>query len=562
MVACTPAGGTDEPREPSSSAASEVPSGGTRGADASVPDPSDEPPAGQPSSSGGTLRIALAQDPATLDPRLLADREGETIADAVFEPLVRMDARSRLTPAAAESWTVDDAGTTFTFHLRAATFHDGTPVRARDFVRTFQRIADGRAEPRSYLDYLLADVVGSDDARELGVPLRGVEALDARTLTVRLERPQPGFLATLAHPALVPTPPLAEEDPEAFAAQPIGNGPFAMAGPREPGSFIRLVPDPDHRQTARIDEVLFTVYGEDASREAQWQDFVDEQLHVALVPVHRRDEAREEYGGSRDGYSGPGLLDGLTSGVYLYGFDTTTPPYDDPRLRRAVSLAIDREALAEEVLRGTRAPASSLVPPSVPGGQQGACDHCRHDPEAAAQLFAEVRADLGEDAVEGLTLTHSRGAIHTAIADRISSDLRATLGVEVNFRSLDLGVYVDRLYAGDLDIFRLGWEVSTPDQGAYLRPLFHSSQLDAENLTGFVDDDVDSRLDAAKYAAASQARSSLYRSAERAILDEAPVLPLLWYRHEYVVSPVVRELTISPFGRINLTEVSLEAAGD
>lgn len=523
-----------------------------------LPTISEQLPAGEDDPQGGTLRVALSQDPASIDPRFVADSEGEAIVDAVFEPLVRAEHPSRLTPGAAERWTLTDAGATFTFHLRRAVFHDGTRVTADDFVRTFNRIADGTAEKRSYLDYLFDDVVGIEESRANGTPLRGVEALDDRTLRIRLTRPQPGFLSTFSDPSLVPTPPSADDDPGAFGQQPIGNGPFAMAGPREPGTFIRLARSETYREPAHLDEVLFTVYEDDASREAQWADLVGDQLHVAQVPVHRRSAALDIFGASSDGYTGPGLLDGITSDVYLYGFDTTRAPYDDPRLRRAISMAIDRRSLADDVLQGTREAATALVPPSMPGAQPGACEHCVHDPEAAAELFAEVVADHGSDVLDPLLVTHNRGAIHTAIAERVASDVAAALDVEVEFRALGLELFLDEVKQGRTSLFRMGWNVTTPNMGEYLTPLFHSSHIGAENLTGFADEQLDQLLTTAKHAAAPQARTSLYQSAERAVLDAAPAIPVLWYRHEYVVADDVQGFGVSPLGRFSLADVRLE----
>jgi oligopeptide transport system substrate-binding protein len=437
-------------------------------------------------------------------------------------------------------------------------------VTADDFVRTFARIADGTASPPSFLAYLLEPIEGAAAAAE-GGELTGVEATGPSTLEIRLSSPMPGFLRTLANPSLVPLPPAADEDPEAFAQQPIGNGPFAMAGPREPDAFLRLSRFADHHAPARLDEVLLQVYADDPSREQQWEDFVDGQLQVADVPPGQLEDARETYGASRDGYSGPGVLDGITSTVYLYGFDTTRPPFDDPRVRRAISLAIDRDALAEDVMQGTRVAATAIVPPSIPGSQAGACEHCRHDPDAALEEFDAARADLaepeeGQDAIalESLQLTHNRGRTHTAIAEAMASDLEDALGIEVVLRAQDLQPFVQGVRRGEASLFRLGWETGEPDPGAYLYPLFHSSQVGLDNLTRYSDPEVDELLDEARAAPRDRAARLAYAEAERRILDAAPVVPLLWYRHTKAVSPEVRDLRWSPLGRVDLSRVWFE----
>jgi oligopeptide transport system substrate-binding protein len=539
-------------------------------------EPSPDDPASPERPEGGTLRVGLGTDPASIDPRFVADEEGELVVGAVFDPLVTLGDRLQVVPSAAESWETDDEGRVFTFELREATFHDGSPVTADDFVRTFARIADGTASPPSFLAYLLEPIEGAAAAAE-GGELTGVEATGPSTLEIRLDAPQPGFLRTLANPSLVPLPPVADEDPEAFAQQPIGNGPFAMAGPREPDAFLRLSRFVDHHEPARLDEVLLQVYADDPSREQQWQDFVDGQLQVADVPPEQLDEARETFGASRDGYTGPGVLDGITSTVYLYGFDTTRPPFDDARVRRAISLAIDRDTLADDVMRGTRVAATAIVPPPIPGSQAGACEHCRYDPEAAREQLDAVRAGLaesddpdepagadepgeGQEAIvlDSLQLTHNRGRTHTAIAEAMASDLEDALGLEVVLRAQDLQPFVQGVRRGEASLFRLGWETGEPDPGAYLYPLFHSSQVGLDNLTRFDDPEVDELLDEARAAPQDRAARSSYAEAERRILDEAPVIPLLWYRHTKAVAPEVRDLRWSPLGRVDLSRVWFE----
>lgn len=543
---------------------------------------------------GGTLRIGLVVDPVSIDPRFVVDDEGELLIDALFDPLVRTDDDGMVVPAAASGWDIQDDGATFVFELREASFHDGTPVTAHDFKRTFDRIADASAEPPSFLAYLLADVEGIARAQAEGGGLAGVVVEDARTLRIELTAPQPAFLSTLSDPSLVPTPEVADEDPEAYGRAPIGNGPFAMAGPREPGAFLRLVRFEDHPEPALLDEVLFTLYDTDDGGAEQWQDLLDGQLQLAQLPPDRLDEAAELFGRSPDGYRGPGVLDGIRSPVYLYGFDTTRPPFDDPRLRRAISLAIDRQRLAAEATEGVREPATSLVPPGIPGAQPEACDACVHDPEAARQLLDEVVTDLvaaeagqaelddGEGADDGdasgggtaetplpppaevigpVTLTHNRGAFHGAIAEQLTEELATTLGLEVNFQAQELAPFIQGVRRGDVSVFRLGWDVEEPTLQAYLYPLFHSSQVGLDNHTRFADEEVDGLLDQARTSPDQQERNVLLREAERRVLDALPAMPLLWYRHDLVVRPEVQDLVYTPLGRLRLTEAWLEPQG-
>jgi oligopeptide transport system substrate-binding protein len=518
------------------------------------------PPQGEPEAEaqagtedrrqGGTLRIGLSNDPASIDPRFVADDEGELVVDAVFEPLVRLDPQHRVVPAAAESWERDEDGREWTFTLRESTFHDGTPVTAQDFARTFERIADGTAEPRSFLAYLLEPIDGVRDAQESGGSLAGVEVVDERTLRLRLHEPNPGFLRVLSHPSLSPVPPEADDDLEGFAARPVGNGPFQVTEAREPGGFIRLSRVDGHPSEPRLDAVVLQIYA--SGDERQWDDLVAGQLQVADVPAGRIPDAVARFGRSADGYRGPGLLSGVTSAVYLYGFDLTAAPFDDPAVRRAISLSIDREALVEELFPGARRVAQAIVPPSVPGSRQGVCDHCRHDPEAAARLLEE--ADVG---LEELTLTYNRGGTHTAIAERMAADVEDALGITVSLDGLDLRDFLREVRSGEARMFRMGLDPDAPSPGEYLHPLLHSDSIGIENLTRYAVDEVDELLDEARTAEEDDA-IALWQEVEERALDDVAVVPLLHYRHNRVVASGVRELYWSPFGRIDLARVWLD----
>ncbi len=571
-----------------------------------VEDAGRDEPAGPPVNGGtdpglGTLRVGLSVDPISIDPRFVADDEGTLIVGALFDPLVRLGADGQVLPGAASTWELQDDGRTYRFTLREdATFHDGTPVTAADVKRSFERLVDADADPPSFLGYLLEPVEGAARAALQGGEMSGLIVDGDHELRIRLVEPHPAFLLTLTDPSLVPLPPIAERSPEDFAARPIGNGPFAMAEPREPGGFVRLAAVQNHPRRPVLDEVLFQVFLDDPAGLRQWDDLLDGQLQVAALPPSQREEAIEQFGLSEDGYRGPGVLDGITSSVYLYGFDTSQPPYDDARVRRAISSAIDREALAEVVMRGLRAPAEGLVPPPVTGSQLAACSHCRHDPEAARQLIAEVQAErveaavaeaeaartptatsdvVGEDdradgaddappsidpddleiepVLTSVTISHSRSPTHAAIAERVAADLEAALGLDVVIEARELPDHLTAIRAGEAPLFRFGWQTNEPSFSAYLDPMFHSREVGRDNLTGFANEEVDELLDLARSQPDLEAANRFYRAAERRLLDEAPALPLLWYRHALVVAEEVEGLVYTAFGRLDLSAVSL-----
>lgn len=529
-------------------------------------DPSDPPsvtisPSADPSfgdgDQGGTLRVALPENPFSIDPRFIVDEEGALVADALFDGLVAMGSDlTTIVPAAAESWTVSEDATVYEFDLRDdATFHDGTPVTAADFVRSFQRIADGTADPASFGAYKLEAVVGFEEAQAFGTPLAGVEALEDGRLRLRLQYPFAEILAVLADPALVPVPARADEDPAAFGDNPVGNGPFAMAEPWQQNQFIRLAAQSEHPSAPRLDELLFQIYTGDSSAQEQYRDFEEGLLDVAELPDDQVAVAVDRFGESDDGFTGPGVLTGTTGTLYYFGFNTETAPFNDPAVRRGLSQLIDREGIVQQLLRSAREPARGLVPPSLPGGGAVSCSHCSYDPEAGR---AALTREDGSPVLDGLTILHNEGETNAAIADRVANDIRRELGIEVAVESVALSDFVARIRAGEAQMFRYGWTADYPSPGSYLLPQFRTATRGSDNLTNYSDPAVDELLQQAQAEQDLQARLELYRQAEELILEAAPVAPVFFYRLNRVVAAGVQDLVSDPLRRIDFTKVWLE----
>lgn len=513
------------------------------------------PEAASPSSTagvGGSLRIGLSNDPMALDPRLLVDPEGEEVVDAVFDSLTRLDSSLAVRPEAAARWVTDDART-WTFTLRQDTFHNGDSVDATAFKRAFDRIADGTADPPSPVAGLLRRVDGFEASQRDGAPLAGVEVVDDMTLRIRLVEPFAELPLLLSDPALAPVPALADADPLAFASQPVGNGPFEVAAERRPGQFIRLRGNADHPRPPRLDEIVFQIYADDPSMAQQFADFEAGQLDVAAVPPGELRYARRTYGLSPDGYTGPGVLDGESAALYYLGFNTTVPPFDDPAVRRAVSLLLDRDRLAREVFHGTRTAADALTPPALPGHVPGTCAWCRYAPDEARALVQAREAPIPGP----LRLVYNTGRVHQAVAREVADRIEQVLGVDVELRANDLDTYVDRLDAGDMQIFRLGWEAPYPSASALLEPLFRSDPPGPDNHTRYANPRVDELLRRARAETSDALRRELLTEAERVVLDDAAVAPVAFYRHALVVADRVVGLRVNAMGGVDLASVSM-----
>lgn len=512
-------------------------------------------PTGTPNREGGTLRVGLSE-PSTIDPGFVQGEAGQLVVDALFDSLVALDEELNAIPAAAESWEVNDDATSFTFTLADARFHNGDPVRARDFVRAFRRIVAAAADQTAVAAFQLEAIDGYEQAVTAGGDLDGVVALDRRHLQINLRHPFPDFLTVLADPALAPVPEGANAD--GWGESPIGNGPFKMGEPWQHGQYVRVVRFDEHRSPPLLDEVVFSIYDDDPTLERQWEDLADGQLDVGSVPAERIDDAIDQFGQSTDGFTGPGYLGGLTGTIYYFGFNTDVRPFNNPEVRRAFSLVMDREAIASDIMQDSRAPADAIVPPSIVGALDSPCDHCEFDPDQARQLLADAG---GAELFDGpIRILHNQGPTHEAIANSVASSIREELDLKTQVTSLDLDDYVTELRTSDVPIFRFGWTATYAGAGSYLYPLFHGSRTGSDNLSRFDNDAVSDALAAARSEVDREARIAAHQQVERDILARAPIAPLLFYRQTMAVAERVHDFHRGPMGNVDLSAVWLDEA--
>lgn len=545
LLALTLAVGLSACDGPSSSAARPTPS----------PSPTTEIGEVEPAADGGTLRYAIAE-PTAIVPVEAVGSAALTVVDAVFDSLTRWSGTSdapgdlRVRPSAAVRWWTDDDARTWTFELRrGATFHDGTPVTASDFAFAWRLAVEA-----DDVGYHLRDVVGYDELRAGdAADLAGVTARDEHTLEVRLTSANADFPAVAGHPALGPVPRAGwEADAAAFRSQPVGNGPFAVSEPWVREQFVRVSPfDGWRNRVARpsVTEVVFQVMDVDTAYLA----FQQGRLDFTELPPGALGDAEEHYDISTDGYTGPGVLRGDVPVLYYLGFNVTQPPFDDVEVRRAVSQAVDRAAIARTVLEGNVRVARSVVPRVLRGVSAGGlCRTCRHDPEAAAEVFAER-------GITSLTLWYNRGGGHERIARQLRRDLR-DVGVRLEERTEDFPEYLAALDSGEAGLFRFGWAADYPTIGNALLPILHSSATDGQghNHGRYAAPDVDALLDEARSTLDDDERRALYmEAADTALNRDQAVAPLFTYRHAAVASDRLDGLVFDPMGFVDLVALDI-----
>lgn len=495
--------------------------------------------AGVSPAPGATLRWAIRR-PAAIVPGEATDDAGLLVVDTLFDSLTRVDATGEVHPAAAVRWRSSEDGRRWRFTLRGdARYHDGSPVRARDFATSWAHTVD-----LGLTGSHLQDVEGYRDVREgRSDRLTGVRAIDGTTLEVRLRRPMMDFPALVAHSTLAPLPDGATAARQ-FADRPVGNGPYRIAERWARGQFIRVERDPgwhngpSERSSARVREIVFRIIDADAAYVAFQQGRVD----VAPLPVGARRQALRTYGSADQG-RGPGVVDAPSPTLYFLAFNIDTPPWDDVEVRRAFSRAIDRQALVTAQGDLELDPARWIVPPALQEGAPAVCDTCLHLPSLAADAFR--RAGVTE-----VTLTVDAEGGHERVARRIRADL-ADVGVAVTVETLPFDAYLAGIEAGEVALYRFGWQAQHPSAGAMLEAIVRSGappeRGDGANYGGYADDRVDTLLDRARRVSSERRRHRLWMRAEERALSDQAVVPLFSFRQRTVISDRLRDLVLTPW---------------
>jgi oligopeptide transport system substrate-binding protein len=491
--------------------------------------------------SGGTLQIALVT-PGSLDPVQAATAEQRLLVGNLFDSLTTLDASGAVQPAAAVSWSSDQTTRHWRFQLRpGARYAGGQAVRAADFKAAWQRLASPGTRPRPASPAALLGLVDGYPAMAAGRArtISGVTAPDPATLVVDLSQPFADFPALVADPRLSPIPPGAlAGGAAAFAARPLGNGPFMLARPA--GSrTLELVRNPRYTgRAAYLDRVGVQVVPD---QQTAWLAFQHGQVSFAPVPPDQVAAARTIAGMSADGRRQPGLLQGPELGTWSIGFDTHSGQASDPRWRRAVSLALDRSRIAA-AFQGAVAPAAGIVPTGVPGARQNACPSCQHDPGQAGALLDLIGAAARKPVVMAIAATDFDRRVAAVVKAQL-----AQVGLPVKVKEVAPASILSPAERGDAQLYGFGWAADLPRMDPFLsgQPADVGGQ-GAEPLVA-----------QARSTGDQAARTRLYQQAEQALLEGATVAPVLQYRHSAVLAPGVEGFDLTPWGAVDLSACSL-----
>jgi oligopeptide transport system substrate-binding protein len=501
----------------------------------------EEDPAEEFEADATVLAVAVPE-PSTLDPMRIKDPGSTLIARQLFEGLTRWDPQQEaVVPAAAQRWAVTDKGSTFTFTLREGTaFHDGTPVTSHDFKYAFERMA--LRKNASDLAYTLDRVKGFLQVNQLGgrKRLSGVSTPDKSTLVIRLSEPYYDFPAVLTHPGLVPVPRDAVEDLDTFLTSPVGNGPFKMAREWNPGEPVVLEAFEDFALgRPELDGITFEPVVDAAQA---WLSFDRGDIDVAEVPIGQFSYAAGKYGDQ--GYQ-PFLAG------YYFGLNMRSGALRNARAREAINLAINREAIAQDIYRGSMAEPRGIIPSGMPGFEENLCASlCAFQPERARRLVNRL-----PKANRNVQLDYTEGSPHGQVARAVKRDLLRA-GFRVSMRGYPFRRFLQRLISGRGGVYRLGWIAEYPAPDVFLSSLFDSASPD--NHSGFDSAKVDSLLDRAHRQSDPERRLDLYQKAERAIMERTPVVPIGTFMTHWAAQSNVEGIEFDPMGGFDAAGISVE----
>lgn len=489
--------------------------------------------------AGGELVVAV-RDLGTFDPASAGGRGALLAVAQVFDSLTAIDPETNeVVPAAAESWNVTRNGLRWTFVLREAVYHDGSRVRARDFKFAFDRLA--RKSTGSDAAFQLEAVRGFRDSHTLGTApsLDGVEVRDDRTLVIFLERPYAELPYALAHPALAPVSVrLYGEDQRALARQPIGNGPFKATEVTLEEEAV-LARNDAYTPTPYLDRLRLVVASD---TDDGWGMFLHDDVHLADVPTASVSAARVRYGAN-----------GFTPqwSMLAFGPNLRRPKYAKVEVRRAISLAIDREAIANTVYGGTKDPATGILPRGIRGYVPDACSACVRDVQRARQILQAAFPD----GIPALRIDHLNDQASRQVFRAIGVQLEE-VGFSVALRAHSPTQYLRLLQNAGHDLAQLGWISDVPSPDGFLAQQLRTGS--PNNQTGFADSRFDRLVDDARGALDAEGRLDAYRAAEDRALELMPLIPVVFFRNRAGVAERVHGLTLDGAGLFDASVVWIE----
>lgn len=492
---------------------------------------------------GGVYRYALGTEPITLDPARVRDIYALSVIQQVFDGLVQFDDDLDVIPGLARFWEVSSDRLTWTFHIRPGVkFHNGREVTAEDFVYSFTRLMEPKTgAPSSWFSEHVrgAKAFIKGEAEKID----GLRALDRYTLQILLSKPYVPFLSTLASflAKVVPW-----EDVERlgnqFGRQPVGTGPFRFVD-WTPGQEIRLQANEAYFEGRPFLDQLRYPFFPGERRQAILPAFKKGEVEDAPVPIALPIAERQRFvGNSHYRFFRKPIL----ATLFLW-LNTSESPLNNPKVRRAINLAIDHQRIHSTIRQNLQVQARGILPPGIRGynpNRQG----YPYDPAQARQLLSMAGYPQGNGLPPIELWSVSAQPMALAELKAIQEDLQQ-VGITVELRNINSWKdYITHILGKRPGAMcRYAWYADIPDPDNFLFVLFHSQG--AYNYANYRNPQVDRLLEEARREPDKQRRIEIYRKAEDLIMQDAPIVPLVHFTFERLFHSYVNGIELSILGR-------------
>ena len=444
------------------------------------------------------------------------------------------------TPGVAERWEESGDKLVYTFHLREdAKWSNGEPLTSKDFLYAWERIlTPALASEYAYMLFPMKNAQAFNEGAIGDFSLVGAEALDDHTLRVTLENPTPYFLALHTHYSWYP---VHQGTIEKFGAKEdrisrwtragnlVGNGAYVLSR-WSPNKIIETTPNEHYWDAAGVlnDGIHFYPITDGQTEERMFRNgelHITEDLPVSKIPVYQREHPEQ-------------LRLNPWIGVYFYRINTLRPPLDDPRVRQALAMALDRDAICKYVLQGGETPAPFLTPPDINGYAPSA--RVTYNVEAARKLLAEAGYPNGEG-FRSIDILYNTDEKHRTIAEVIQQMWKKNLGINVTLSNQDWKVYLSSTSNDvmDYDIARAGWIGDVVDPINFLECFITDN---GNNRTGWGSPAYDELLAKSMAISDPAQRNKVFDEAETILIEGMPIIPIYHYTRTFLVNPRIRGL--------------------
>jgi oligopeptide transport system substrate-binding protein len=508
---------------------------------------------GEKLAADQTLRINLSAEPPTFDPAQAQDSQANTVLKLMYEGLTRMDESGQVIPAAAENWDID--GTKYTFHLRKdAKWSNGDPVTANDFVFAWERVLSPNTDPAApyaYQLYYLKNAQEYNEGTITDFSQVGVKAVDDYTLEVELVAPTPYFLGLTSFYTFYPVHQSVKDDAK-WAVDPskmIVNGAFTLTNWVK-GQTIEVTKNESYWDKANIklNKITMSLVNSSATELASYQNneldragAPNGEIPTDQIPI-LKDQLKDEL-----------EIKGIAS-TYYYEFNVTAKPFDNVNIRKAFAMAIDRQAIVDNVTLGGQVPAFGFVPPGIKGlndeyRNEHKDDYFTENVEEAKKLLEQGMKEEGYTKLPEITLTYNSSEGHKKIALAVADMWKKNLGVDVKTENQEWAVFIENRQNLNYQVARAGWSADYNDPMTFMDMWVTGG---GNNDTGFSNEEYDKLIKEAKNSEDMALRDANFAKAEEILIKDNQVLmPIYYYTNVSATKPWLKGVVLDYSGAID-----------